>query len=441
MRLSLALRLFLLLLGGVLLAAAITFFIAQQERTQVVEHFRGREVTQRLSDVIRLLAEHPRAQRLAAARALGGREWLVAESLAVPAPAQPAPMLLAGLRERLGDTVNVLGAWRLRADDAPGPPAMIVEVRYPDGQPMMLRYQAHRRPPPPIEQGGRLPVSLLVFIGLIAGIAWGAVHLALKPLHRMARAAEALGRDIDRPPLDVSGPREVRQAAEALNVMQQRIRHHLADRTQILSAVTHDLKTPLTRMRLRLESCDDDGLRQRLSADIAAMQALIEEGLDLARSLEHVEPMQETDLGALLSSLCDDAADAGLDARYEGPESLPLPARPRALRRALGNLIDNALKYGGDARVSLARVADGVRVSVRDHGPGIPEAHLADVRKPFYRLETSRSRETGGTGLGLAIADNLIAGMGGALALENAPDGGLIARVHLPGPAAPAMPL
>jgi signal transduction histidine kinase len=210
------------------------------------------------------------------------------------------------------------------------------------------------------------------------------------------------------------------------------LRSHIEERTRILAAITHDLKTPLTRLRLRLEQCRDEPLRTRLVEDVAAMQALVDEGLDLARSLDSGPPPQIVDLSALLQSLCDDTVDAGGEARFDGPDGALTLGRPKALRRSFVNLIDNAVKYGGKADISLERSGGEWLIRITDSGPGIPEEHLDRVMQPFFRLETSRSRETGGTGLGLSIAANLLAVQGGTLSLHNRPQGGLEARVRLP---------
>jgi signal transduction histidine kinase len=266
-------------------------------------------------------------------------------------------------------------------------------------------------------------------------VCWFAVRLALRPLQRMSAAAEAFGRDIRQPPLETSGPSEVRQAAQAFNAMQERVRSFMAERTQILAAVTHDLKTPMTRMRLRLENCNDEALREKLAGDLSAMQTLVSEGLDLARSLDSSEPDARIDLGALLSSIADDAADAGQPVTFSPPDTggtLLATCRPNGLRRAIENLVDNALKYGQHAEISLVRSPHRASIHIRDHGPGIPEDQLEAVLRPFVRLETSRSRDSGGTGLGLAIANNLLSAQGASLKLANLPAGGLDACIELP---------
>lgn len=273
-------------------------------------------------------------------------------------------------------------------------------------------------------------------MGVIALVVWIAIGLALRPLERMTRAVEDFGRNITHPALPVSGPSEVARASKAFNTMQDRIRQIMAERTQILAAVTHDLKTPMTRMRLRLEHCADPVLRDKVCGDLAAMQALVDEGLELARSLDNPEPGQPLALPELLQSLCDDLADAGqpvtLEEAAADPPGLVVRAQPKALRRVLENIIDNAVKYGRSARVACERVGDRAWIHVRDSGPGIPEEYFGEVLKPFVRLEVSRSRETGGTGLGLAIAANLLKPQHGEILLRNCPEGGLRVSVGLP---------
>ncbi|MCG2665301.1 HAMP domain-containing sensor histidine kinase, partial [Brevundimonas sp.] len=241
-------------------------------------------------------------------------------------------------------------------------------------------------------------------------------------------------RDLDRPPLVEEGAREVRQAAAALNVMQTRLRAMIAERTRVLAAVAHDLQTPLTRMRLRVEKIGDDGLRAQLIADLAAMQHLVREGLDLARIETAPEPVVPVDLDALLSALCDDAADAGQPVVFAQGCGAVLSTRPQALRRCLTNLIDNAVRHGGSATVSAMIEGTNTRLIVRDHGPGVPEDRLEALFEPFYRLDPSRSRDSGGTGLGLTIARRMAEGAGGRLTLANAEDGGLEAVVAFDAP-------
>lgn len=438
---SLTLRLFLVLVVGLVGAVALTSLLAQRERAQVVEQYRDRAAAARLAAIVQMLSPLSPEARAAAAAALPARNWRVRFGEAELAPNAPPPSSgLAGLlAEAVGEAALVEEATLGRPDDCredqetcpPVPRVSSARVVFPDGQSARLFHAETRARPPRGDH--RPPFPHLVLFGIVlAAAAWLAVQLALRPLRRLAKAAENLGRDIEHPPLALDGPSEMRQAAEAFNAMQERIRAQVAERTQILAAISHDLKTPLTRMRLRLEPCADEALRDRLLDDLRTMNALIEEGLDLAQSLDAREPPRRLDLASLLHSLCDDAADAGQDVACEAEGRALVIGRPGALRRVFSNLIDNAVKYGGRARVGLEVGEGGVRAVVRDMGPGIPEEHLADVLKPFYRLETSRSRETGGTGLGLAIAANLLAAQQGRLTLRNLPEGGLEAAVDLP---------
>lgn len=276
----------------------------------------------------------------------------------------------------------------------------------------------------------------LAFLGVLllaaAILAFIAARMATAPLRRLSEAAGELGRDIDRPPLKEEGSREVREAAGAFNTMQARLKATMRDRTRMLAAITHDLQTPLTRLRLRIEKVDDPDLRARLIADLAATQGLIREGLDLARAEDTPEPWAQVDLDAMIEALCEDAADAGQPVRFVSGCGLTLRARPQALKRCLANLIDNAVKYGDRAEVWCEAADDGARIVVRDRGPGIPTDRLERVFEPFERLEESRSRDSGGTGLGLTIARRMAERTGAKLTLANHPDGGLEAVVALP---------
>ncbi|HYE36903.1 sensor histidine kinase [Methylocaldum sp.] len=492
---SLAVRLFLLLLAGVLAAVFITLSLALQERGRIVQSFREHGTAERIADILHLLAALPPEQRLATVRALPSGQWRIEPvdgTAAEPAQSLPSsrkrdlwehqsppsnrkrssgerpddpsnrkrssgehpdnpsnrkrsseerpddPSFTAALAEAAGPSITVEAAWRTVGPDCRDGPAECspsrtvgARIRFADEQRVLIE-ATRELPPPRAPRMAGFIANLSILAGLLAIVVWFAVRLVLQPLRRLVHAAESFGRDPDHPPMDESGPIEVRQAARTFNRMRERLRSYIEERTRILAAITHDLKTPLTRLRLRLEQCDDERLRTRLAEDVAAMQALVNEGLALARSLDSGPPPQTIDLGALLQSLCDDTEDAGGNARFEGPDGALISGRPEALRRSFLNLIDNAVKYGGKADVTLERSGDDWLIRVRDAGPGIPEEHLGDVMQPFFRLETSRSRETGGTGLGLPIAANLLSAQGGTLSLHNRPEGGLEARVRLP---------
>ena len=305
-----------------------------------------------------------------------------------------------------------------------------INVRMRDGE--QLRLQIF---PPPTTVLNKVPdfrMIIALFLFTITLLAYMVARMTTRPLKRLAQAAKDLGNDINHPPLALAGASEIRQASAAFNAMQARIRQHIFQRTQMLAAITHDLQTPLTRLRLRLEKVRDDELQQRLVGDLSAMQAMVSEGLDLARSMDTSETMQALDLDSLLGSVCCDATDAGQEVEVRGSVNRALMGRPMALRRALVNLIDNAVKYGARATVSVDSAAGRSRIRIRDQGPGIALAEQARVFEPFYRIETSRSRESGGTGLGLTIARNIAEQHGGSITLANHPDGGLEVTLTLP---------
>ncbi|MDX2223377.1 MAG: ATP-binding protein [Rhodospirillaceae bacterium] len=317
----------------------------------------------------------------------------------------------------------------------PGPEAVIrLSVRVADGAWFNARVSLALN-----ERTSRTqPIITLSIVSLVLAVLalWG-VRRATKPLALFASAAERLGMDVNAPPLDEGGPGEVRRAARAFNTMQTRLKRFIQDRTQMLAAISHDLRTPITRMKLRAEFVDDDEQREKMLKDLGEMEAMIATTLAFARDDAANEPAQRLDVAALTAQLVADQRAAGLDASYGGPTALTFTGRPLALKRALSNLIDNAVKYGKRARVTLAAKPEEIEIVIDDDGPGIPEPDRERVFAPFFRLEASRSRETGGTGLGLTITRNAIRSMGGDVDLANRVDAdghvdGLRARVSLP---------
>jgi signal transduction histidine kinase len=224
----------------------------------------------------------------------------------------------------------------------------------------------------------------------------------------------------------------VREAAQAFNAMQRRIRSGIEERERFLAAVSHDLKTPVTRLRLRSELLENTDLRERFVRDLDEMQGMLGSALDFLQGKATNEAIQPLDLTALVESMVDDYVEVGHVVHLNAPESLRITGRPQALRRAIGNLIDNALKYGNTAAIEITQNPQRLRITVDDEGPGLPEAELEQVFEPFYRLEYSRSRETGGVGLGLAIVRQIARGHGGDVVLSNRPDGGMRAVLDLP---------
>lgn len=331
-------------------------------------------------------------------------------------------------------------AWADRnAPAAPGAAPSLAQPIPPAAEPLGRGGPGPRPGPPSLRQVFDAPLSLqlgllldiTVRLAVLLAAAWWAARWLAQPIHRLASAAQELGRNLDRPPLPEDGPAECRDASRVFNQMQERLRQQLADRDGFVAAVSHDLRTPLTRLRLRAESLTDPQDQQRFGRDIAEMDAMITATLDYLRGVAHAEPMALVDVAALAHSLADDHQDMGHDVAVRG-HAAPLPVQAGALRRCLDNLVGNAVRYGGAAELALHDGPEQLRITVRDHGPGLPDAELARVMAPFYRVEASRNRDSGGVGLGLTIAQDIVRRHGGQLRLSNAPEGGLLAEVLLP---------
>lgn len=273
-----------------------------------------------------------------------------------------------------------------------------------------------------------ISVALIFVVTALFSI-W-AVRLAVQPVRMLADAAERLSRNIDEPPLPEKGAAEISAAARAFNRMQDRLKRHVNSRALAFAAMSHDIRTPLTRMRLRLESLDDKA-KAKLADDVGEIEAIAKSVLEITQGLSPEERMVRVDVEALVRRLLHDYEPLGETIALSGGGAA-VDARPAALRRALANLVDNALKYGRDVAVEIEDSPGHVAIHVCDRGPGIPEEHLHRVTYPFYRVESSRNRETGGAGLGLAIAKDIVEGQGGELLLENRDGGGLCATIRLP---------
>ncbi len=278
----------------------------------------------------------------------------------------------------------------------------------------------------------RFFLAFFVMAVVVSLLSVWAVRRSTAPLALFAWAAERLGRDVNAPDLPEGGPREVNRAAKAFNEMQRRLRSLINDRTQMLAAISHDLRTPITRLRLRAEFVEDTEQRNKMLNDLEQMEEMIAATLAFARDDNANEPRQNLDLGDLMQSICDDASDMGNDVVYRGSPNEPFSGRPLALRRAFTNLVDNAVKYGHRARVNIEASPKHFTITIEDDGPGIADTELERVFEPFYRIETSRNRDTGGTGLGLAVVRSIIRSHGGEITLSNSPKGGLRATVTLP---------
>nr|WP_262415990.1 ATP-binding protein [Pseudomonas fluorescens] len=277
-------------------------------------------------------------------------------------------------------------------------------------------------------------IAIVIALGLIATllVAWVATRQLANPLQRFTRAARRFGTDLRAPPIKLEGPDEIRQAIIAFNTMQAQIQHFIAERTHMLASISHDLRAPLTRMRLRSEFMEDLDHQGKLIRDVEEMQSMINAALAFFREDTHREQTTAFDLSELLQTIVDDYRDQHLHVDFEGPAHLVYEGRPLGIKRVIVNLLENALKYAQRPGIALKHDEHSICIEVSDDGPGIPEAALEQVFDPFFRLEASRNRDTGGVGLGLSAARAIAREQGGELTLSNRHGGGLLARVELP---------
>jgi len=440
---SVANRVFLILLAGILVAAATTSWLADNERRKAFKEFYEFRIAERVEQIVFSLdnvSPDMRSVVLQTSENFGLEASMVNDTENSP---NDNPSLTALLKARLGGDRNVVVDkqsncklhTRRGLDFRRVEECQVVYVSLKDGTLLKLKLRMMRGPGGPPGRPPGMPYLspyFGLFLLLIGALAFFVAKMTARPIKHLAVAAGELGRDIDRPPLDERGPTEVRQAATAFNAMQARIKRQIQHRTHMLAAITHDLQTPLTRLRLRLEKVGEDDLRRKLLEDLAVMQSMVREGLDLARSMDSAEAMQKLDIDSLLDSVCADAVDARQDVTLEGRTRASIMAQPNTLRRCLTNLVDNATKYGRYARLHVAREGADIVIRIRDGGVGIPDELLETVFDPFFRMETSRSRDTGGTGLGLTIARNIAENHRATLVLRNHPEGGLEVTLRLP---------
>jgi signal transduction histidine kinase len=350
-----------------------------------------------------------------------------APALATPAaPASPAPVIAAPPPPQ-----PMPRAPRLMLGDLFDHNIEAVKVRLPlsGGNALTVTINESNNP---TASTGRL-AAILVGIGLVITMlaAWSIQRLT-RPLSLFSEAAERLGREIDAPPVPERGPSEVRQAAQAFNQMAERVRRFVRDRTTMLAAISHDLRTPITRAKLRAEFIDDEVQQKKLLADLDEMESMIAATMSFARDDASQEPRQPTDLAALLRRIGEEMRETGKQVEIVAPDTMVAGCRPQAVKRVVCNLVQNAVVYGQSARVTLAADDEHVEICVEDEGPGIPVEDLERVFAPFVRLEESRNRATGGVGLGLSIARSIARAHGGDLVLTNKTPHGLVARLQLP---------
>lgn len=454
---SLAGRVAVIIAGGLLALLAVVFTVDWHDHVRHRTHYYIASMADRVIAVVEELDTGAPAERAALLRLLNTRHfhislrpdkpvltslpWYLPATLEDDVRAQLAQL---GSRQWLLGYVGRKSAFDREPDAEPTPgashsrrhdegdrrsPALAVAVALQDGQWAVFHISGPRPRPP---RGLSFAIWLAVTAIVILAISVWAAHRMTKPLRQFASAADALGLDVRAPPLPEHGSRELRRATRAFNDMQARIRRLVDDRTMMLAAISHDLKTALTRLRLRAEFIEDEEQQAKALADLEEMQAMLDATLSFARDDAAEESMTALDLASMLQSLCTDHADAGHDVAYTGPDRLRLHGRPVALRRVFANLIDNAVRYGGSAEVDAFDDGALVTVTVSDRGPGIAEDRREDVFRPFYRLESSRNRDTGGTGLGLAVARSIVHRHGGVVSLAEREGGGLRVEVVLP---------
>ncbi|BDC38223.1 ATP-binding protein [Paraburkholderia terrae] len=429
---SLFMRLSLIFVGGLLAAQTLSFWLTMTERNEATMHVMVGYIGQEVTSSVALLDRLTPAEREEWLPKLARRSYRFVlgpgTSGGVPPDAKLSQEIGASIAKDIGPQ------YKVTANAIPGESEHLeVHLTLSDGTPLTIdMHPMHGIPLSPW-----LPLVLIAQLALLAGCAWLAVRLATRPLERLARAADTLGPDLAPATLPEDGPEEVARASKAFNAMQTRIGIYMRERLQILAAISHDLQTPITRMRIRADLLDDEAERARLQKDLKEMELLVREGVAYARTLHGAdEKPRRIDPDALIESMVSDYTDAGDPVSLTGHVGQPVTTRPQALRRILGNLIDNALKYSGHEAVTVEVSVDAARgrqlsVAVLDRGPGIPQELLDAVFQPFYRVESSRNRETGGTGLGLAIAKQLAQSMSATLTLRNREGGGLEARLTL----------
>ena len=424
---SLRARLFVILFAGLVIAYGLSFSILFIERYMSAKAVMLGTLETDVATSIAILDRLPADER---------PDWLERLSRGsyrfLLGPGDPGvPDLSARAAEIAGRIEEAAGhKFAIRVESIPGQRQRLqAHLTLSDGAPLTL--DVTPRGVMPIAEW--LPYVLAVQMALIVLCVWFAVRLATRPLAQLASAADALDPNRKGAPMSEEGPSEVAHAARAFNAMRERIAHYLEERVQILAAISHDLQTPITRMKLRAEMADESTEKEKLVRDLGEIERLVQDGIAYARSAHgNVEKVSRIDIASFVESMVYDYQDTGKAIAIVNTVEGTVQTKPHALRRILTNFIDNALKFAGSAEIGVEKRGDAVAITVMDRGPGIPEDQLDAAMQPFYRLEQSRNRETGGTGLGLAIAQQLATAIGGSIRLYNREGGGLAAEIVIP---------
>lgn len=452
---SLSARLALILVAGLLLVQLLSSLLLFRDRTAMMEERFGIQLVQRIQSIVTLLNHLPDDQHPLVLESLNSRLLRVSigdRPLTEAVQGMPARHLQQRLQHVLASDHRIVVSLHQRPLlNNPPPPRLGMPIHM---EPVQRGWQHNRRPPTTFEisielRPGRWlriqrqlpadttewPVRLLIYLALllvsVGLLTLYAVRQVTRPLKQLASTADALGRDVNRPAMEESGPSEVREAARAFNTMQQRLKRYLQDRDQLLTAVSHDLKTPLTRLRLRSEMLEERPVAEKIGADIDEMERMIGATLDYMRGEASKERSVDIDINALLCSLQDDMQETLGNMVYDPVNCAPFPGRPLAIKRCLQNLVTNAIRYGKEARVSLQDRPEELLIQVRDRGEQrFSVEELQQFFTPFFRRDHARSGE--GNGLGLGIARNIARAHGGELLLEPAESGGVVATIRLP---------
>jgi signal transduction histidine kinase len=420
-------RLFLILLAGLMLAQGLTFSAQFLERYMTARNVMLNTLENDVATSIAIFDRLPANERPGWLERLdrGTYRYVLGAGLTgVPITSNQSVAIAAKIQDAVGPRFPI------KFESIPGDGKRLqAHLTLSDGAPLTI--DVNPAPIMPLAQW--LPYVLVAQFVLLILCTWFAVRQAIRPLVNLANAADALDPNKKTPRLSEAGPSEVAYAATAFNSMRDRIAHYLEERVQILAAISHDLQTPITRMKLRAEIAEDSIEKEKLVQDLAEIERLVHEGIAYARSAHgSTEKSSRIDVGSFIESLAYDYQDTGKAVTVIERIDGAIVTRPHALRRILTNLIDNALKFGGTAEICVEKDINGtVLIKVQDQGPGIPEDQLDAVMQPFFRLEQSRNRGTGGTGLGLAISQQLALAIGGSLRLRNREGGGLSAEISI----------
>ena len=447
---SLTTQILLVAITGIILTQMLSVQIYRNERSDVVGQVNNRYTLLRVISVVRLLTDTPEDLHPELLRASRSENLMLRLQSLPLLPEHRNAFYEAKIRRELAYPETLQIQISVEQENGAPPPEMLRPV-------MQKMHNRGKLPPRDIRLYGTIELpngkwlnfsslsdaelpgwsassilGLLMLASLIGAMVVWLLRRATRPLQQLAQQAEQFGRGQEIPPLPEQGPEEIGETLAAFNRMQQRLNRFVQDRTQMLGAISHDLRTPLTSLRLRCEFIADGEDKERMLETLAQMEEMLKATLSFARDDYSGEATREVDLQSLLQSLSDDYQDQGHKVELKAADKVIYSCRPALLRRAIQNLVDNALHYAGDAEMTLESEDEWLKIAILDNGPGIAEEWLEQVFKPFVRLDPARNMEAGNVGLGLSIARTLIHQHGGELTLSNRPQGGLCATIALP---------